>query len=158
MSSLVREEARRQGRTSRSGMGVWLRRQRARLRNRALGQALEAEFSGLSAPEHDRRLADIGLEPDDLVSLTAGRPIPPQLFSRMIRRLGLERALLGARPEVTARLTAHCRACDALPECETWLDDETAKEAPPTFCPNAEAFRGMTRAPEPSPPPYRTAH
>jgi hypothetical protein len=139
------------------GLGVWLRRQRARLRNRGLGQGLKAEFSGLTPCEYERRLTDIGLTPDDLVALGAGRPIPPQLMSRMIRRLGLKGALSRARPETTTRLITRCRACGALGECEAWLDDETAKHTPPRFCPNRDLFLDLARRDAGGPPTQASA-
>ena len=117
----------------------------ARMRNWAHRRVTARELEGLSRNEFERLLADMGVARSDFACLAHGRPIPPQLFDRMIRRLDLEYALSTAPPELMISLAAKCRGCRAALECVDWLEGKPAEDSLPRFCPNLEMFLDLAR-------------
>lgn len=129
--------------------GRWLkgfaRIRRLRAENRAAARKIEDDLIGFSAKEVERRLADLGLEAADLAALAEGRSIPQRLVPAMMKRLGIDPSVVERNPRLIERIADACRHCDAVPECEEWLDSEEPGRSYPRFCPNLDAFMDLPR-------------
>jgi len=103
---------------------------------------LRREFGELRRHgELERTLADCGIAPSDVSRLLRAHPRSRQQLSRMMRRLGIDRAALPPSVLETLRdMEWQCGACADWQQCRAWLAAPASSEDQHAFCPNAEAL------------------
>jgi uncharacterized protein YjiS (DUF1127 family) len=108
-------------------------RKRARLRRELEGLRRRGEL--------DRTLIDNGIAPCEVSRLLRTHPGAPEQLTKMMGRLGLDRAALPRNAAVIETLRAMewgCGECGSWRKCRSWLAGSEPRESYRAFCPNAE--------------------
>ena len=81
-------------------------------------------------------------EHSDRTQLTCPLERDAALFDAMADEVhvDLQKAADGGSSEAIARARVRCKDCEAVKECERWLDSSMGIPFPPIFCPNAPFF------------------
>jgi hypothetical protein len=112
----------------------------------AIRRDLREELAGLRGRDLDRVLAEIGINRDELELVIQNAPRSRMLFQSMLRRLGLEKRLSLAAPQLIRNIERRCATCCHQAECADWMDKGAPGAAYRQFCPNAETFDSLQRA------------
>jgi len=109
---------------------------------------LRRELAGLRGfGELERTLADSGIAACDIPRLLRAHPQTRQQLSRMMRRLGIDRAALPPfQLEAVRDMEWQCGACDDWRHCRAWLAAPASPEDHHAFCPNAETLDRLLAA------------
>jgi hypothetical protein len=111
----------------------------------AIRRDLREELTGLGRDDLDRVLAELGISRDELEIVIKNAPRSRMLFQSMLRRLGLEKRIGLAAPQLIRRIERRCATCSRQKECSDWLEKGAPGTAYRQFCPNAETFDNLTR-------------
>jgi hypothetical protein len=103
---------------------------------------LRRELEGLrQRGELDRMLVDNGIAPCEVSRLLRTHPAAPEQLTKMMSRLGIDRAALPRKVAVIEGLRAMewtCGECSSWRKCRTWLGGSEPHQSHRAFCPNAE--------------------
>jgi Family of unknown function (DUF6455) len=103
---------------------------------------LRRELEGLrQRGELDRTLIDNGIAPCEVSRLLRTQPGAPERLTKMMSRLGIDRAALPRNVAMIEELRAMgwtCGECGSWRKCRAWLAGRESQESYRAFCPNAE--------------------
>jgi hypothetical protein len=102
--------------------------------------SLARELDGLAAHgELGRTLIEAGLSPSDVPRLLKGHPGAGRQLPEMMRRVGIDTAILPTTPEIR-EIEWRCTDCRSWRQCREWLASDDGDHGYRAFCPNATAL------------------
>jgi hypothetical protein len=122
-------------------LGDWARGFREALADWRQNLALRRELADLENQRLlDPTLTDVGLSRAQLPVLTESFPKRTRLFTRMLDRLGIDRA--HQHRDTLNELATTCATCAETKHCRDWLDS-SARTGYDAFCPNAGTLQKL---------------